>query len=198
MKKLLVTLMLLTTAAWASSPSQHELWVRAALARVAVTKADRTPERAELHAKNLNAFALEIARVSATAPLPPQQWASLLGSTGGIESNFDTDIVAGRCPKWACDRGRAKGAFQNQNVGPVSDIWHMADGDIAVQVTMADRMLRRSTTRCAPFAPFPNHVFRAYRGGSCSLPVHREAERVALYMKLIATPKPKAATGGQS
>jgi hypothetical protein len=152
------------------------------------SKLDRTPERAELHSANLDMFAAEIARVSEKAPLPPRTWSSLLGAIGGVESNFDTDIVAGRCPPYACDHGRAKGAFQNQNVGPVADLWPRADGDIVVQVAMADRMLRRSVSRCAPFAPFPAHVFRAYRGGSCSWPVHREAERVAYYVRLMATP----------
>lgn len=170
------------------APPQRTAWTRAALDRVPRSKLDKTPERAELHAQNLDVFAAEIARVSERAPLPPRTWSSLLGALGGIESNFDTDIVAGRCPKWACDHGRAKGAFQNQNVGPVADLWPRADGDIVVQVAMADRMLRRSTTRCAPFAPFPAHIFRAYRGGSCSWPVHREQERVAAYLRLMATP----------
>jgi hypothetical protein len=51
------------------------------------------------------------------------------------------------------DAQRARSRIQN--VGPVADLWPRADGDIVVQVAMADRMLRRSTTRCAPFAPFP-------------------------------------------
>jgi hypothetical protein len=188
MKRTLVALPLLVATAALAAPPQHAAWTRAALGRVPASKLDRQPDRAELHSANLDAFAVEIARVSEHAPLPPHQWASLLGAIGGIESNFDTDIVAGRCPKWACDHGRAKGAFQNQNVGPVADLWPRADGDIVIQVAMADRMLRRSTTRCAPFAPFPAHVFRAYRGGSCSWPVHREQERVAAYLRLMATP----------
>jgi hypothetical protein len=61
---------------------------------------------------------------------------------------------------------------------------------------MADRTLRRSLQRCQPFAPFPAHVFRAYSGGSCSWPVAREVERVALYLRVIATPMP--ANGGDS
>jgi hypothetical protein len=186
-----VALALLTGSAWGSAPSVHVSWTRAALSRVPVSKHDRTPERAEQHAQNLDAFAQEIARVSATAPLSPRQWASLLGAVGSVESNFDTDIVAGRCKPHQCDHGRAKGAFQNQNVGPVSDLWPTADGDIVAQVAMADRMLRRSVSRCAPFAPFPAHVFRAYRGGSCSWPVHRESERVAAYVRLMSTPAVK-------
>lgn len=187
-KTLLALPLLVAAAAYGATPPQHAAWTRAALSRVPASKLDKTPERAELRGQNLDVFAQEIARVSEHAPLPARQWESLLGALGGIESNFDTDIVAGRCPAWACDHGRAKGAFQNQNVGPVADLWATADGNIVAQVAMADRMLRRSTTRCAPFAPFPAHIFRAYRGGSCSWPVHRETERVGAYLRLMATP----------
>ncbi len=193
LKRYLLALVILLVTALASAAPSHHLWVRAALDRVPVAKLDKTPERTVLRAQNLDVFAAEIARVSAKAPLPPRQWASLLGAIGSVESNFDTDIVAGRCKPYECDRGRAKGAFQNQNVRPVADLWPNADGDIATQVAMADRMLRRSVSRCAPFAPFPAHVFRAYRGGSCSWPVHRERERVAAYVRLMATPSVKPA-----
>lgn len=194
-KTLCILPLLVATAAVASTPP-HATWTRAALQRVPVTKADKAPERAEQHALNLDAFAVEIARVSAKAPLAPRQWASLLGAIGSVESNFDTEIVAGRCLPHQCDRGRAKGAFQNQNVGPVADIWPTADGNIPAQVDMADRMLRRTWSRCAPFVAFPASAFRGYRGGSCSWPVHREAERVAAYVRLMATPSVKA--GGAS
>jgi hypothetical protein len=193
----LAALPLLVAAAAVAAPPQHLTWTRAALARVPVSKHDRTEERAALHAANLDAFAAEIARVSEKAPLPPRQWASLLGAVGSIETNFDTEIVAGRCPPWACDRGRAKGAFQNQNVGPVADLWPTADGNIKAQVDMADRMLRRTWRGCeAQGVPFPAGAFRAYAGRSCSWPVHREQERVAAYVRLLATPSVKA--GGAS
>jgi hypothetical protein len=169
-------------------PQRHIAWCQAALSRLPLSKADHEPARAKAHAQNLTVFAQEIARVSVNAPLPPRQWSSLLGAIGGIESNFDTDTVAGRCPPNACDHGLAKGAFQNQNVGPVRDLWPIADGNPPVQVAMADRMMRRTWQRCAPFAPFPASAFRGYAGHSCSWPVHREAERVAAYLRLMNTP----------
>jgi hypothetical protein len=207
MKRLFLTLMLLTTVAWASAPSGHELWVRAALSRVPVGARDKaSPERLERHAQNLDVFAVEIAKRSANAPLPPQQWSALLATQGGIESNLDTEIVAGRCLPKDCDVTKVKGAtvfravggFQQHNVSYVSELWPTAAGNIPVQVEMADRTLRRSLSRCKPFAPFPAHVFRAYRGGSCSWPVLREAERVALYTRLMATPRVKTGNGDVS
>jgi|SRR6185369_3780443 len=174
--------------AHADAPPQHFAWARAALSRIPASRADREPERTELRAANLDAFAQEIARVSERAPLPPHQWASLLGAIGGIESNFDTDIVAGRCPAWACDHGRAKGAFQGQRLRFVAQLWDVANDNPPAQVQMADRVLRRNWSRCAPFAPFPASAFRGYGGQrSCSWPAPREAERVAMYSRLLAT-----------
>jgi hypothetical protein len=184
-------------------PQRHVAFARAALARVPVSKRDRTPERLGRRAEMLETFAAEIARVSERAPLPPQQWMSLLVTQASIETNIDTEVVAGRCLRFQCDphlvKGavvhRAVGAFQQQLVSYVADLWPTAAGNVPAQVEMADRSLRRSMTRCKPFAPFPAHVFRAYGGGSCSWPVAREAERVGLYLRLVATPSQK---GGAS
>ncbi len=198
----LVTLVMFASMA-SAAPTDHELWVRAALDRVPVSQADRRdPARLEQHAAQLDAFAVEIAKVSMSAPLAPQQWASLLITQGSIESNFDTAIVAGNCPRFWCDMTRvkgldvfrARGAFQNWDVRPVHDLWPVANNDPAAQVQMADRMLRRSMTRCKPFAPFPAHVFRAYRGKSCSWAVPRETLRVATFNMLLRTPRPSGAS----
>lgn len=167
-----------------------------------VSKFDKTPERLELRAQQLDVFAAEIARVSMKAPLPPQQWSALLVTQGSIETNFDSAVVNGQCLRFQCDPHLAKGvvvfkavgAFQQQLVSYVADTWPTAAGNIPAQVDMADRTLRRSMTRCKPFAPFPAHVFRAYSGGSCSWPVAREAERVGTYLRLIGAKQPGASS----
>lgn len=201
MKKYLVALGILLVTALASANSQHESWVAAAFSRVPVSVADRQPERADLKAAHSTRFVAAIAKASERAPLPPRTWAALLLTLGGSEANFDTDVVEGRCKPFFCDmttvKGqrifRAKGAFQNHDIGPVHDIWARADGEPELQVEMADRVLRRSLARCAPFAPFPAHVFRAYKGGgdgSCSWALKDEQRRVALFQRLMSTPKP--------
>lgn len=192
-KKALIGLgLLVSTAAVAATP--HQDWVRARLESLPASRFDRAePSKLALRSQQLDAFASEIAKVSARAPLPPRQWSALIITQGGIESNFDTSVVLGNCPRFFCDmvlvKGvevyRARGAFQNHDVAPVHDLWVVADGDPKTQVQMADRMLRRSMTGCAAFAPFPQHVFRAYRGGFCGVPAPREAERVALYQRLV-------------
>jgi hypothetical protein len=203
-KTLLVLPLLLAAPALASdAPPQRVAWARAALERLPVATADRTPERRDLRAQQLDVFAVELARVSVKAPLPPQQWTALLGSVAFGESALDTDIVAGRCRPFQCDpitKGGVRtfqsvGAFQQKRFAHVEDLWPAAAaGDIAAQVEMADRQLRRSMTRCKPFAPFPQHVYRAYGGGSCSWAVHREDVKVGAYLRLVSTPQP---SGGQ-
>lgn len=172
----------------ADAPESHHLWVRAALATVPATKADRTEERAWVRASQLVDFRVAIAEASAKRA-EPRKYAALLITIAQHESHLDTEVVAGRCPPRMCDRGRAKGAFQNWNVKLVSDVWHRADGKPALQVEMADRVLSRSLTRCATFAPFPAHVFRAYRGGaegSCTIPLKDEEARVATFNRLMS------------
>lgn len=184
-------LILLTASVSLATAGGDVPWTRAALARVPVGKGDRTPERTTIHATNLDAFAVEIDRVSQRAPLPRKQWAALIVAIGSVETNFDTEVIAGRCKPWACDHGRAKGAFQNHKLRFTADLWPIADGNLAVQVDMADRTLRHTWGTCAKLGvPFPASVFRGYAGGgnhSCSWPAPREAERVAVYMRVMAT-----------
>jgi hypothetical protein len=174
--------------------SALEAWVLSALLSLPVPLDDRAPERAELRAEQLRRFAGAISRVSAAAPAQyrGKQWAALLVTIGNYESHYDSQVVLGLCPKHRCDpvvvKGerihRARGAFQQWNTAPVADLWPVANGNPAAQVEMADRTLRRSLTRCRPFASFPEHVFRAYGGRSCSFPVKREAARVATFRRL--------------
>ncbi len=196
-RALVALVLLLVTAIAVAAPSpRHVNWTRAVLDRLPVAKADREPERLALRAKQLDQFAVTIAEASQKRQRPPREYAALLATIGGHETNFDTQLVLGICKPWQCDRGRAKGAFQNHNVRLVADLWPTAAGDIVAQVEMADRVLRRSLTRCAPFAPYPAHVFRAYRGGaanSCSFALKDEQSRVATYFRILATPEPMEA-----
>lgn len=182
-----LSVLVVTAVASADPPPSQVATARKMLARLPVPKADREPDRAELRAQQLDAFAVELARVSADRPSPRQHMAFLV-TLGGAETNFDTQLVLGICKPWQCDKGKAKGAFQNWRVSFTKELWAVADGNIAAQVDMADRTLRRSMTRCAPFAPFPAHVFRAYKGGaasSCSWPLKDEAARVATFNRLM-------------
>lgn len=198
-RRCLVALPLLVASAAVASdapPPSHVAWTRAALDRVPVSKHDRTPERQETRAQQLDVFAREIARFA-----PTRERAALLVAIGERESHYDTEVIAGRCPPAMCDvaviKGqriqRARGAFQTHRLAFVTELWDAAPGNIPAQVEMASRVLSRSLTRCKAFAPYPAHVFRAYRGGaegSCSMPLKDEQARVNAYLRAIRTPTP--------
>jgi len=188
-KKALTGLVLLvTTAALASeaTPPIQVSRVRAALDRIPVSKHDKTPERAEQHAANLEAFAQEIARVSERAPLPPRQWAALLVAIGGAESHYDTEVTAGRCLPAMCDHGKARSAFQVHRLRFVEELWDNAPGNIAVQVDLADKVLRKTWGTCLPQGvAMPQAAFRGFAGVSCSWPMRGEALRVGYYNRAM-------------
>ncbi len=198
-RALVALVLLVASAALANGSPTHQAWVSAAFARVPVSVADRSPERAALKANHSARFVAAIAKVSEKAPRSPREYAALLLVLGSAESNFDTDVVEGRCPPKMCDvtlvKGervfRARGAFQSWRLSFVAELWDVAHGNPEAQVEMADRTLRRSMARCAPFVAYPASIWRAYSGRSCSFELKDEARRTALYLKLLSTPKPK-------
>lgn len=134
--------------------------------------------------------------MSERAPLPPRQWAALLVAIGGAESHFDTEVIRGNCKPLACDRGRARGAFQGHRLRFVQDLWDRANGDIAVQVAMADKTLRRTWGTCrAQGVPMPAAAFRGYAGASCSWPMRGEQLRLSYYARAMSTPSVKVEAG---
>lgn len=99
--------------------------------------------------------------------------------------------MLGDCQPWQCDKGRARGAFQNQRVVFNAELWDVAHGNIDVQVEMADAALRRSLVTCTLIGvPFPGAVFRANGGRSCSWQLRDEERRVATFYRLLRTAAP--------
>ncbi len=138
-------------------------WVLSALQRTPAPALERSGERAEHRATDLVAISEEIARLARG-----REEAALLVAIGERESHFDSEIIENHCEPLACDRGLARGAFQTHRLSYLADLWDKSPSDPVAQVQMAYAVLRRSLARCKPFAPYPAHVFRAYRGGSCS------------------------------
>ncbi len=192
---LALALALLLAVATVEGSAPHHIWIAEAFERLPVSEGDRSPARAPAKAAQTSRFVEAIARVSRNAPRPPREWSALLLTLGSAESNFDSEVVEGRCPPRRCDvrmaRGvrmfLARGAFQQHRVSFLTDLWEVSHGSPEIQVEMADRTLRRSLTRCAPFGPYPGHVFRAYGGSrSCSVALRDEPRRVALYSALMS------------
>ncbi len=187
-QRYLAALIVLVVTAVASASTSHVVWTRAALGRLPVSRHDKTPERVELHDRNLDVFAAEIARVSEKAPLPSRQWASILTAIGAAESHYDTEVTAGRCLPLMCDKGRARSAFQVHRLRFVEDLWDTAPGNIAVQVALADKVLRRTWGTCLKQGvAMPMAAFRGFAGVSCSWPMRGEDLRVSYYNRAMAT-----------
>ena len=148
-----------------------QTWARAALARCPTPHADSS---------DLNLIAAELAR-----QVPSRRKVALLVAIGCQESHYDKRIIAGQCRPWECDHGKARGAWQGQRNRDVTELWDIANGNIPAQVEMAHKTLNHSMIRCVPFGPFPGHVFRAYRGGSCSWALKDEGLRSWIYDKAI-------------
>jgi hypothetical protein len=202
-RRLLTGLVLLTTAAAASSPTPHQAWTRAALGRLPVAVTDRAPELAEAKRAQLDAMALAMAHESLTAPVSPRQWVAVLGAIGFRESSFSLDVQAGKCANHQCDprklRGgsiefRARSNFQLHQNDHTSPVWEQLIGveNTAVQVAAASKMAKVGHHRCARLGvSFPESVWRGFAGGSCSFEHPGEKARTATYLLLLQTATPK-------
>jgi hypothetical protein len=203
--RLLVGLAILLASAFALAASpQHEAWARAALGRLPVTVADRSPERAGAKREQLDALATAMAHESLTAPVPPRQWVAVLGAIGFRESTFSLDVHAGKCAAWQCDVRKlpgggvqfmARSSFQLHENDHTRPVWDQLVGveNTAVQVAAASKMAKVGHYRCSRLkVPFPQSVFRGFSGASCSFEHPGEKARLATYSLLLATAMPKA------
>jgi len=167
---LAIALFLFAFTASAAEPTT-QTWARAALARCPTPHADSA---------DLDLIATELAR-----QVPSRRKAALLIAIGCQETHYDKRVIAGQCKPWECDKGKARGAWQGQRNHDVAALWDSANGKIPIQLQMASTTLNHSMIRCQPFGPFPGHVFRAYRGGSCSWELKDEKLRSWWYDKAI-------------
>lgn len=170
---LALAVFLFAFVASAGQPTTQE-WARAALARCPTPHANPV---------DLDLIAAELAR-----QVPSRRKAALLIAIGCQETHYDKRVIAGQCKPWECDKGKARGAWQGQRNRDVATLWDVANGSIPVQLQMASTTLNHSMIRCQPFGPFPGHVFRAYRGGSCSWELKDESLRSWWYDKAIRQP----------
>lgn len=169
-RRIALALFLFTFAASAANPTT-QTWARTALARCPTPHADPA---------DLDLIAAELAR-----QVPSRKKAALLIAIGCQETHYDKRIIAGQCKPWECDRGKSRGAWQGQRNHDVANLWDAANGNIPIQLQMAYTTLNHSMIRCEPFGPFPAHVFRAYRGGSCDWALKDESMRIWWYEKAI-------------
>lgn len=201
MMALALVIAVLLTARCASSaqtaPTLEE-WTVKAIHRLPVFYEDRkagnavelTPEKAA----QLHTLAVEVARVSARdrkPPLPPRRWAALILTVGFHESTFSLRIHRGACKPHECDRGKARGPFQQQENMYTRPVWDRMTGieNTRVQVEAVDSFLRRHVMTC----PSPRQadditpvegILTGYAGRRCGSRWKGLDERVATFWKV--------------
>jgi hypothetical protein len=156
---------------------------------------DRALGMPELRNAQMEAFAVEISKVSKGAPLPPRDWAALIVTVGNHETHFETRLVAGNCfwEKRECDATmshgerifRARGAFQNHRNTNNVQWWEAANGNIPAQVQMVNDGLRRGWNTCRTSGvTVAAGALRGYAGSSCTKPMRGEGERLQTFERL--------------
>jgi hypothetical protein len=185
MKRFLIALMLLTTAAWASAPSTLD-FTRRAISTLPTFKED--VDYAD-KAIQLEAIAVAIADRSKAPPagISPKQWAALMITVAYSESGLSERIVRHACKPRECDSGRAKGLGQLHANTLNRDEWQRADGDVALQVKMLDDGLRRAFWTCSRSgATWVVGALNAYGGVRCGATWPGLDKRVATFNGLVS------------
>jgi hypothetical protein len=92
-----------------------------------------------------NAIAAAIAKVTSN----PDEAAFLL-AWGDAETHYSLRIHEGRCFRWECDRGRARGPWQLHRNGRSLELWDRMHGvdNVDVQAREALKMARWAMNEC--------------------------------------------------
>lgn len=191
----IVALGLLITSAALATPTTHEQWVRANIARLPQTPEDRA---SATRAVELDQLASTIASVSKDAPRPAREWSALLLTIGSHETNFAGRLLRGECrlERRECDAvkrkdgtwfARAKGWGQVHSNSLNADLWAMADNDIAAQTKLVDAQLRRAYWTCSRSGqPWAQATINAYLGVRCGADWPGLGKRVATFNVVVA------------
>lgn len=103
---------------------------------------------------------------------------------GWHESGFSLNIGAGRCRPLQCDRGRARGPFQEHRIGRPLAEWERLHGleNIDFQIASATRRARGMLGMCGSV----EGALRAMTGRGCSAALPGVEKRVATYQLVRA------------
>ena len=152
------------------------------LALLPVYSEDRSDESIAEHRA---AVAAAVWENSQGKPLPPRDWTRLMLTVGFHESGFSKRIIAGKCKKHECDRGRAKGAWQIHANTLNRDKWRDQDGDLPLQAKLASEMLVRAYWTCARSGVEPvRGALNAFAGKRCGSDWPGLKARLATYGRL--------------
>lgn len=112
--------------------------------------------------------------------------AAFLIAWGEHESRYSLRIHRGQCKPLECDRGRARGPWQNHRIGMAEDAWGRLVGVEMTRVQAAEAMRRaRSALRMCP-ADRIRGAFRVLGGNGCTRALKGENERVETFQRVRA------------
>lgn len=124
-----------------------------------------------------------IADAIAAEKLTPDQ-AAFLVAWGDAETHYSLRIHAGRCAKWECDRGRARGPWQlHRSADMTADTWARMHGieNVRVQAREAARRVRWALRECRGDA---RGAFALLGGRGCAGSIPGVDARVATFERL--------------
>ncbi len=135
--------------------------------------ADSPEKRAQMTA--VSAAVVEFART-------PTEIAFLL-SWGRHETNFSLRVHSGRCRKWECDRGRARGPWQSHRNGMSAELWERMTGveNTRAQAMVAAKHARWALSKCSGDV---RCAFRRLGGLRVDVPLKGEAARIASFDRI--------------
>lgn len=152
-----------------------EAAILATLQKQPIYKDDLKPKFAEAKTAQLESVAVAIGKASLKPKLPisRRDLAALLIMVAKRESNFSLRIADGRCFAWECDRGRARGPWQQHQDNFTRPIWERLHGFsfVDVQAQSAADALARGYWTCNPaktgVADWTMATINGYAGHRC-------------------------------
>jgi hypothetical protein len=130
-----------------------EAAILATLQKQPIYKDDKKPEFAEAKAAQLEQLAPAIAKATLNpGPFSRRDLGALLIMVAKRETNFSLRIARGECLVYECDRGRARGPWQQHQNNFTRPIWDQLHGlaFVEVQAQAAADALKRGYWTCDP------------------------------------------------
>jgi hypothetical protein len=151
---------------------------------------DRTAIEAKAHQELMLAEAIETEAL--TSPRSPREWAALMLAIAENETHGSLRIHEGHCRPLECDRGRARGLWQEHRNKRNAPIWDQLVGveNTAVQVASASEALKRSYWHWNKYCRVetPDWVVgtaTVFAGRSCRTPWAGARARLASFRKFF-------------
>ena len=112
--------------------------------------------------------------------------AAFLIAWGEHETRYSLRIHRGLCTRWECDRGKARGPWQNWRVGMSDEKWARLEGIENTRAQAAEAMKRaRSAMRTCP-ADRIRGAFRVLGGMGCTRALRGEDARMETFQRVRA------------